>query len=374
MKKIFKSTIYLLIFSMILAAPSFAAKKENEPVLIQYDKIEDMVKKQNLQIKLNEISLDDMKDALDSADDAEDGIRNLQRTIYTVSDGLNAYTDPVLGPLAQAIQFSLELSSSSLDAQMPSSSGSGDQVRVAELGFEQAEASIVSSAEKMFIMYHQLEDNVAIMENNHEILQSQLELTKYSLQYGLAAPSAITELEGTILELQNNKTALIHQKDSLLLQFKSLTGLSFDDEVEFGEIPEVDLDFIRNIDFKKDLDKALKNSLSIKTKKAELGSSSGKAKTYELQIKEMEVTQNLSNQYQLLIEKQDALKLSQSKLASLNGKLLKEEMRFNTGLISRMELLSIKNEVETQKNTVKTNSSNLFLEIENYKAMVDGMI
>ena len=374
MKKTFKSTIYLLIFSIILSIPSFAAKKENKPVLIQYDKIEEMVKKQNIQIKLNDISLDDIKDALDSAEDAEDGLRNLQRTIYTISDGLNAYTDPVLGPLAQAIQFSLELSSSSLDAQMPSSSGSGDQVRVAELGFEQAEDSIVSSAEKMFVIYHQLEDNIALMENNHELLQSQLELTKYSLQYGLAAPSTITDLQGTILELQNNKTALIHQKDSLLLQFKSIVGLSFDDDVIFGDVPEVDSDFIRKIDFKKDLDKALKNSLSIKTKKAELGSSSSKAKTYELQLKETEVTQNLSNQYQLLIEKEDALKLSQNKLASLNGKLVKEEMRYNTGLISLINLKSVRNEVETQKNTVKTNASNLFLEIENYKAMIDGMI
>lgn len=373
MKKIFKSTIYLLILSLLISAPSFAAKKEIKPVLIEYDKIEEMVKKQNLQIKLNKISLDDMKDALDSADDAKDGIRNLQRTIYSISDGLNAYTDEILGPLAQAIQFSLELSSSNLDAQIPSSS-SGDQVRIAELGFEQAEASMVSSAQRMYVMYHQLEDNVALMEENLKLLQSQLELSKYSLQYGLAAPSAIRDLEGTILELENNKTALIHQKDSLLLQFKSILGLSFEDEVAFGDIPQIDLDFISKIDFKKDLDKALKNSLSIKTKKAELGSSSGKTKTYELQIKEMEVTQNLNKQYQLLIEKEDALKLSQNKLDSLNEKLIKEELRYNSGLISKMEFLSIKNEVETQKNTVKTNASNLFLEIENYKSMVEGII
>ena len=368
---------FSLIITMLSSFPVQAVdKKAPKAITIEYDDIEKLVKKENLQIKLNEISLSNMEDALDSADGAQDGIRELQGSIYDVQSGLNEYSNmfPELEPLVQAIKFSLELSSMSFDAQIPSTSGSNSQVKMAELGYKQAELALINSTQNMFILYHQLGDNITQLERSRELLLDQLELTKLSLQYGLVAPSSINDLESAIKELNANYSALLHQRDSLVLQFKGLLGLTYEQEIELGDIPQLNKSYIKKIDLDKDLKEALKNSLSIKSKKTELSDADSKTKKYELQLKENDVTLTFNNQYQLIMEKLDNLSLSENKLNASMNKLEREVIRHSMGLISLMDLKKITNDVETQKSTVRTNSSTLFMEIEKYKAMKSGMI
>ncbi len=114
-KRHLKILVFTLIFSIFISLPASAADgKKNNPILVEYNEIEKIVTKNNLQIKVDGYSIDDMKDALDASSDSSGDMRDLQNAIYNVSDGLNAYAgSPDLGPLAQAIQFSLELSASS---------------------------------------------------------------------------------------------------------------------------------------------------------------------------------------------------------------------------------------------------------------------
>lgn len=374
-KRIFKIVVFSLILSIFTSLPAFGADGKKKPIKVEYDEIEKLVTKNNLQIKVDGFSIDDMKDALDASNDSSGDMRDLQRAIYSVSDGLNAYSGTELEPIAQAIQFSLELSASSFSVPMGSSNDDAkDQIRAAELGYEQAHASLVNAAEKMFVLYHQLESNLDLMETNRKLMVSQLDLAKQRLELGLIPPASITDLEKSLLEFDNSTASLRNQKASLILQFKNLIGLTIEDEIEFGQVPLTDKDYVLKIDFNDDLKKALKNSLSIKSKKAELQSADKKTRDYQIQIKENEVTQTLNSQYQVLLEKYNAYKLSDVKLSSLNAKLFSEDVKYQMGKISLMDFNSFKNEIENQKNTVKIDASNLFIEIENYKAMLDGMI
>lgn len=376
-KRHLKILVFTLIFSIFISLPASAADgKKNNPILVEYNEIEKIVTKNNLQIKVDGYSIDDMKDALDASSDSSGDMRDLQNAIYNVSDGLNAYAgSPDLGPLAQAIQFSLELSASSFSVPMGSNNDDAkDQIRAAELGYEQSHTALVNSAEKMFVLYHQIENNINLMEVNRELMVSQLDLAKHRLELGLIPPATITDLQKSLLDFDNNTASLRNQRDALILQFKNLIGLTIEDEIEFGKLPETDKDYVLKIDFNDDLEKVLKNSLSIKSKKAELKSADKKTRDYQIEIKENDVTQKLNSQYQLLLEKYNTLKLSEIKLASLNAKLFTEDVRYQMGQTSLIDFRSFKNEIENQKSTVKTDSSNLFIEIENYKAMLDGMI
>ncbi len=378
-KNLLKTIVCTIIFTMFFNITSYAADgkdgKDGKIVRVEYEDIEDLVLKENLQIKVNKLSIDDMKDALDEAEDAGDEIDELQDAIYEISDGLDAYAAyPDLYPLAQAIQFSLELTSNSLGAQVPSNDDADEQIRIAELGYEQADVALVNTAKKMFVLYHQLDDSLNLMKENRKLLVSQLDLAKYRLEHGLIAPIVLGDMKKSLLEFDNSTTSLMHQKEALILNFKDLIGISMEDEITFGLLPDTDTNYILKIDLEEDLEKALKNSLSIKTKKVELSSADSKMKKYQLQIKESEISQSLNNQYQLLIEKLEALRLSESELSLLNGKLFIEDIRYKMGQISLMDYKTIENQLLNQRNTVKTNSSNLFIEIENYKSMLDGMI
>lgn len=377
-KRIIKIIVCTLIFSIFISLPASAADgKKTKSILVEYDEIGKIVTKNNLQIKVDGFSIDDMKDALDASKDSSGGMRDLQDAIYNVSQGLNAYAgNPELGPLAQAIQFSLDLSASSFGAPMGGSSNDDakDQIRAAELGYEQAHTALINSAEKMFVLYHQLEDNLDLMEVNRKLMVSQLDMAKHRLELGLIPPATITDLQKSLLDFDNNTASLRNQREALILQFKNLIGLSIEDEIEFGKLPLTDKDYVLKIEFNDDLDKAIKSSLSIKSKKAELKSADKKTRDYQIQIKENEVTQKLNSQYQVLLEKYNTLKLSDIKLASLNAKLFTEDVKYQMGKVSLMDFNTFKNEIDNQKATVKTDTSNLFVEIENYKAMLKGMI
>lgn len=375
----FKKLItYGLILTTLISSPIYAADSKDKKVIkIEYDKIEDLVKKENLQIKLNDMKLDDMEDALDAADDAENGVRQIQRAIYEMQSMLDDISrttlDPSVAALAEATKLSLDLNSMSLDTQM-GGSGSDNQVEMAELGFKQAELNLVNSTQNMFILYHQLSENISMLERNRELLIAQYEISKISLEYGMIAPSRITDLETSIQEFDANYTSLVHQMDALVLQFKALIGLAYDDNIELGDIPNLDKKYIEEMNFEKDLKDVLKNSLSIKTKKSEVKGANSKTKTYELKIKENDVTLAFTNQYKLIKEKLDSLLLSEKILQSSLAKLDKEILRYEMGMISLMDYNSVVNEVESQKSTVKLNTSSLLMEIEKYEAMKNGMI
>lgn len=91
-KRHLKILVFTLIFSIFISLPASAADgKKNIPILVEYNEIEKIVTKNNLQIKVDGYSIDDMKDALDASSDSSGDMRDLQNAIYNVSDGLNAY-------------------------------------------------------------------------------------------------------------------------------------------------------------------------------------------------------------------------------------------------------------------------------------------
>lgn len=380
--KLYRFVILTLIFSIVITVPVFAAdNKEGKKVSIEYEDINDHVRKKNAQIKLNNLSIGDMKDALDSANDSSGGMRDMQNSIYEISSMLNGIIstsdDPEIVALAQATLMNLQLSGGSMDmGGGADTDGMRDQIRTAELGYEHAEKSIVNSAQNIFVVYHQLSENISSMDRSREMMTNQLEIAEHSLNYGLVSPSTIADLKSKIREFDVNYNNLVNQRDALVLQFKGLIGLKYEDEVVFGDVPKSDRNYISKIDFDKDLKSALKSSMSIKTKKSELSSKSADSKTkeYELQLKENEITANLKKQYQLLNEKLDTLKLSESSLIAAEARLFKAEVSYHMGMISKSDFNSAKNEVESQKSTVKSNEMALFIEIENYKSMVKGMI
>lgn len=380
--KLYKFMVLTLIFSLVVTVPAFAADKGSTKVSIEYEDIKDHVKKKNAQIKLNNISVGDMKDALDSANDSSGGMRDMQNAISQLSMALSEIanspnSDPDVAVLAEATLMSLQLSGGSMDmGGGADTDGMRDQIRTAELGYEHAEKSIVSSAQNIFVVYHQLSENISSMDRSREMMTNQLEIAEHSLNYGLVSPSTIADLKSKIREFDVNYNNLVNQRDALVLQFKGLIGLKYEDEVVFGDVPKSDRNYISKIDFDKDLKSALKSSMSIKTKKSELSSKSADSKTkeYELQLKENEITTNLKKQSQLLNEKLDTLKLSESSLISAEARLFKAEVSYHMGMISKADFNSAKNEVESQKSTVKSNEMALFIEIENYKSMVKGMI
>ncbi|TJX13412.1 TolC family protein [Tissierella creatinini] len=371
--KIIMALSFILAFSSSL--PSYAG---SGTVTISYEDIEELVLENNLQIKANKYSLDDMEEALDDMEDAEDDIRDLQRNIYDISDNLGQIqgpeTDPAIGALIKATMVSLDISGNTLDMRMPNSADPEDQIRLAELNFELAEKKLINGAKELYVLYHQLNNNISQLEKNRELLARQLEKSKISYEYGLITTSTLNNLESSLREFDNNYNSLIKQRDLLILKFKTILGL--EDEIQIGILPTADRIYVSKIDYQEDLEETIRNSMTIKIKKQELnnGDANKKRIENEVQLKENEIDVDLTNQYNLLNQKSNDLLLAENNLIRLKAEQFKGQIQFYAGNLTKSALDSLSNEVMKQESLIKMEESTLLKEIEKYKAMVDGMI
>jgi hypothetical protein len=74
------------------------------------------------------------------------------------------------------------------------------------------------------------------------------------------------------------------------------------------------------------------------------------------------------------LESGDNLLVSESKLKAAELKLKQGQISFDKGMLSQTALNSLKDDAETLKLKVKSDSASLFGETENYKAMKAGML
>ncbi len=377
-----------LVLSIILSLPVLAADttKAGKGGVLEYDEIKQRVLDENLQLKSaqaamhkisNNISDKDRKDAEDALYGAYYSTNGVLESLKEIIQGASS---PEIKVIANAAAVSLEMTVRNFTAQIDSLDESfgalEDQLDFSKSSFEQAQVSLANTAQNMFVLYHQMDNNLKKLEKSRNQLADQLALVNKNIELGLAAKIDALDLETSLLELDASRTSLLHQKDALLLQLKGFIGLTYKDELALGEMPDAEKSFIESIEFEKDLDSAVENAKSIKTKELEMKNSSitGNQRKYELQIKEQDAALAFTKKYHTLVEAKDQLLVSESKLKAAELKLGKGRISREIGQISESQLNTLLNEVETLRLEVKTNSASLFIETENYKAMKAGML
>ena len=431
-KRLKKLIVLTLVCSVFFAIPVYAAEKketDTDDGILEYEEIKEKVLENNLQLKSSELSVKKLRNKIDSADeDAEELEDSLYGMVYSI-DGLIDSMDKItaaippantgeegsgidigdsgtgnpdtgdsdtgepdgsdaeltaikqsIGAVAGAARFSLYLTRQNLYSQIDSledsTDGLEDQLDLAEVNTEQAKAALVNTTQNLYILYHQLGNNLEQLENNRALMQKQLEVAEVQVKYGLGTQSAIKDVKSSLLELDASRSALEHQRDSLLLQMKGLLGLTYEDRLSLGGLPQTDDYFIDSIHLGKDIETAAENSMSVKIKKEELDTSSvyGDRRKYELQAKENDAALALTKQYHTLAEAKDKLMLSESKLEDAAYELVLGQAKYGAGLLSEIELKVLENDVKTKELEVRSNRASLFCETENYKAMKDGLL
>lgn len=393
--KLKKLSAITLILSLMISIPALAANTENRKnIVLKYDDIGQLVLEENLQLKssralINKLN-NDIDDAEEEAKEAKDSLYGLVYSIDGFIEPLDeiikesaespAIVDPNIATVAKAAKLSLTVAQNNLHSQIKSlddmTEGSSDQLDLAKLNYEQAEITLVNTAQNMFVLYHQLTNQLKQIEISRERLSEKLELANKNIEIGLAEQITSIDLNTSILELDAACTVLTHQRDSLLLQIKGFLGLTYKDELILGDMPAGDRSFIDTIEFDKDLESAIENAMNIKVKEAELKASSiyGSRRKYELQIKENDAALIFRKKYFTLTETRDNLLVSENKLNAAKLKLKQGQDQYDKNQLSQTELKSLESDVAYQELTVKSNLAALFSEIENYKAMRKGML
>ena len=376
------------------AAPAMAADTKNAPLTLEYEDIEQQVLENNLQVKNNEATIENIKfnrvteTTQDTTSEMTDMLQNAMYSMDSIINNSEASPDVV------AVAGSTKLTLSALSSMYTSMMGAqttqyntySQQLKLTELQMEQANAQLVNATQSMFATYYQLLYNVDQLKASKQSLEDSLEAAKVQLSLGMTTSLNVAETEKSITELQNNIDDLNNQLKSMLGEINKMLRRSVDAELTLGKLPYPNTDYVEKIDLEEDAKTAVENSYTIQYKEKELeylkargsgdrrvDNNDRKMKKNEIDAETESVKTSLQQQYNTIVKQQNTLRVEQQALETEKTKLSQTQTKYDLGVASGLELKSQKNAVAAQQAVVDSANATLFWNIESYKAIVNGL-
>ena len=376
------------------AAPAMAADTLNVPLTLEYKDIEQQVLKNNLQVKNNEATIQNIKfnrvteTTQDTTSDMDNMINNALYSMDSIMNNTEASPDvvAVAGSTKLTLSMISSMYGSMAGAQTTQYNSYSQQLNLTKLQLEQANYQLVNATQSMFATYYQLLYNVNQLEASKSSLEESLKAAKVQLSLGMTTKLNVAETEKSITELKNNLADLQNQVAAMKGEINKMLGRSADAELTFGKLPSPDLDYVKKIKLEDDAKTAVKNSYTIQYKEKELeylkahgsgdrrvDNNDRKMKKNEIDSETESVKTSLKQQYNTIVKQENALNIEKQKLATEQTKLEQTQKKYNLGRASGMELKTQKNAVMTQQAVVDSANATLFWNIETYKAVVSGL-
>lgn len=302
---------------------------------------------------------------------AQNQIAALQNTVATLE---------VQKGYIQSIQ---EMNSSMSDMMSSMANGSGmssNDLRNYYLQFSEAEATLVKTAQSMYPTYYQLIYNLEQLSANLTIAETVYQGTLVQKDLGMCTDNDVADALYNVTSIQSSISSLDNQMVSLKQEFCKLVGKNFNEEITFGELPAIDYEYIASIDLYQDIDKALNNNYSVRSKQNAMNNygpgstyESRKADLYALNAERENVRTAVNSAYIDIQTKQSELAMAQEKLANVERQTKQVEEQYNLGLISRLEYEQTQLSYISEEASCKAAESALLDAINTYKWKLLGL-
>lgn len=281
------------------------------------------------------------------------------------------------------IQSIQEMNSSMSDMMSSMANGSGmssTDLKNYYLQFSQAEATLVKTAQSMYPTYYQLSYNMDQLNANLSVAEIAYQGAQVQKELGLCTDNDVADALYNVTSIKNSISSLENQMVSLKQEFCKLVGKDFNEEITFGELPEVDYEYIASIDLYQDIDKALNNNYSVKNKQNAM-SNYGPGSTYEtrradlyaLNAERDNVRTAMNSTYLDIQTKQTELTAAQEKLANAELQMKQIEEQYALGLISKLEYEQKKLSYVSEEIACKTAETSLLDAVNTYKWTLAGL-
>lgn len=392
----FKKLISFALLTVIatgMVFPSFAAEKDwdelhnyekeylnDAPYTVQYSNIPQMVLSSNLQVENNRLNLESSSDG----DELKDQYRQMERAVKHTSSALSSIlNDPLatadLKTVASGTGTSLSTLLGILEAQTQMGE---DDYDLKKLQARQTNLQMIKSAQSLFSVYYQLQYNIRQLKNTRVILEDSLKQAQARFNLGMTTSSAVDDAETALASLDNNIADLESQSKSVQYQMNELLGRAYNSQVTFGRMPDPDIDYVNQMNLKNDIDTAISDNCTLKIYREQRSlvddSTTEEENAREVINNQMEaqiqsLSASLETQYDTIKKQQATLALDQKSLDSVKRKWDQAKLRYDTGVISQIDLNSAHNAYLKQQTTVKADQATLFWNIETYRWIVDGL-
>ena len=377
MKKIF--SVFLVFLVMLFSATPVFAKT------LEYNDIEKEVLANNLQVKSNKATLQNLKlnrPAVNSGLDMDKAMESTIEGIDRIVENPAVLPETVV--VAQSTKMSLTMLYELLGS-MNSGQGTGysQQLNLTKLKLEHADKQIVSATKGIFASYNQLVLNLESLNANKESMALSLNAVKVRESLGLATKLEVSEQEKNYNSFVNSISELESQVKMLKGELNKMLGRSFDDELTVGKLPAPDIDYIAKIDLEKDFITAKQNSYDIKCLNLEykhlskddytVANNNRMIKRNEIKSAEESLFTSLTQKYNDILKQKASFEAEGKKYSDEAKKYSDVEKKYTLGRASGMEVKLQKNALKAQEMALKTAENNLFSAIESYRELLNGI-
>lgn len=393
--------------------------------VVEYGEIEFLVKYYNNTVISNRYTYNSLRDAFEEAesegayaspsggfsdsdkasDEAleqiNDGIKSYQSQIKELNESLKDITDAAqkqsvqdkidvltntvaaLNTQKASLLTVSEVNTAMSDMMSSMANGSGmtaDDLRNYYLQFAEVESTLVKTAQSMYPTYYQLMYNLDQLNANLTVAETAYQGTLVQKELGMCTDNDVASALYNVTSVKSSIANLENQIASLKQEFCKLVGKNFNEEVTFGELPEIDYEYIANINLYEDIEAALANNYGVRSKQNAI-KNYGPGTSYEarnsdafaLTAERENVRTEVNKAYLDIQTAQSELQLAKEKLNNAERTMKMSEEKYNLGLISKLEYEQQKVSYVAEEAAYKTAESKLLDAVNSYQWCLQGL-
>lgn len=268
------------------------------------------------------------------------------------------------------------------------------ELEKAILQIDMGNQSIIWGGQNLYLAYNSLKSKRDELGQNLQLLDNQINIMTLQEELGMITLLDLDGIKNQRQEIIFAIDSLQDQMDNLMGELNLILGEDFDRPLELEDSFKIDKNFIPKMNYKKDKQLAKNNSYSIKLKNYdykiqydnmlwenkngssdELRTAKRNADNAKLALDQegKNVELIFSKAYQEIQSKVVELKNENNNLEYEQKKQYISQLKYELGMISKMEFEDAKSKYDSQNSKVKTIEQDLFQKSLQYKALLKGI-
>ena len=246
---------------------------------LNYADIEKVIMERNPTVKANMERIDSADNGYlaldDSKDDLAGGVGDLRRMIKILreqqkADGITPSEIEALEVRIRGYQGQMASLGNSIESMENQSEDAAQSIESVKLNIEMANQQIFSNTENSFFQNDSLKNQRQGLENNIEYLNKKKEAIDIQKTLGMISDLDVSNFDQQLKDLNFQLDTAKQQQETLLGQVNLLIGQDYNHPLELISNPVVDEVQIKDLDYTKDLAKAINMSYALKLQRMEI--------------------------------------------------------------------------------------------------------
>ena len=354
------------------ASPEFARTEEEWASLrddtIEYEELADLIHEYNATVQNNAYEYRKFReDYGDTNEEVSSAYYDLAQDFYNDISG-DDDASSMMSDLNLEIQG---------DSMMEQADETLEDSKIYQLTYEQAEKSLVVTAQSSMISYYQQmlekeqqQAELSNAEKEYELAQTELAAGTGTQLDVLTAQEAVQTAQNQISQLENS---IQETKETLFV----LLGWNYNDNPVIGELPEVDLNRIEEMNPDQDLETAIANNYTLQINKRQLENSRNQTTKESLQTaisnNERQIGASLSSAYQSVRSARTSYEQAQAQASLEEENTRVAALQLAAGMITQSAYEEQVNTMNNSQYSAQSAGLDLLIAMENYDWAVAGL-